>query len=191
MFNSSNFLIPKDVLAYLSRSKELLRSLCQAKLSYYQTARQRCVDESLANNVIIANNHDSVHSNPTTPTSDEEPVGHRHTHSFSIRQGLRSLFVSPKTPRVRGYWTGGIPHIHSESHVLDAEGSHSLPSLPHVHSNNSISSLSDAKESTWSHFHLQVESSLFNISRAIALVALQFSVILKSDHKDVAMRAGS
>ena len=44
---------------------------------------------------------------------------------------------------------------------------------------------SEGREGTPSHFHLQVEGALFNISRAVALMALQFAVALQSDHKDV------
>ena len=227
VFHSTNFIIPKDVLAYLSRAKELLRSLCQAKLSYYQTAQQRCLDESLANHVIVANTSDArSRSNPATPR-DEESTPSRPA-PFSLRQGLRSLF----TP-IRGVWPRdhALTHSASASHVLASharhlsfsalQSSHSLHNLqasqgsqglqgsqgsqgsqglqglqgsqrlevqstsplPHVRSNTQLPS--EGRERTPSHFHLQVEGALFNISRAVALMALQFAVALQSDHKDV------
>lgn len=215
VFHSTNFIIPKDVLAYLSRAKELLRSLCQAKLSYYQTAQQRCLDESLANHVIVANTSDArSRSNPATPR-DEESTPSRPA-PFSLRQGLRSLF----TP-IRGVWhrDHALTHSASASHVLASHArhlsssalhsSHSLHNLqasqgsqgsqglqgsqrlevqstsplPHVRSNTQLPS--EGREGTPSHFHLQVEGALFNISRAVALMALQFAVALQSDHKDV------
>ena len=212
VFHSTNFIIPKDVLAYLSRAKELLRSLCQAKLSYYQTAQQRCLDESLANHVIVANTSDArSRSNPATPR-DEESTPSRPA-PFSLRQGLRSLF----TP-IRGVWhrDHALTHSASASHVLASHArhlsssalhsSHSLHNLqasqgsqgsqgsqrlevqstsplPQVRSNTQLPS--EGREGTPSHFHLQVEGALFNISRAVALMALQFAVALQSDHKDV------
>lgn len=218
VFHSTNFIIPKDVLAYLSRAKELLRSLCQAKLSYYQTAQQRCLDESLANHVIVASTSDArSRSNPATPR-DEDPAPSRPA-PFSLRQGLRSLF----TP-IRGVWHRDhtLTHSASASHVLAShahhlssstlhsshslhnlqasqgsqgsqasQGSHgsqrleaqSTSPLPHVRSNTQLPS--EGREGTPSHFHLQVEGALFNISRAVVLTALQFAVALQSDHKDV------
>ena len=52
VFFSTNLLLAKDVSSFLSRAKELLRSLHLASLSYYTTAQQRCFDDTLICGVI-------------------------------------------------------------------------------------------------------------------------------------------
>lgn len=211
MFRSTNFLIPKDVLAYLSRAKELLRSLCQAKLSYYQNAQQRCRDEMLASRVIDASAEGRSHSNPGTPrdiaTPPKSPSSPRQgllsflspvrglLHSASASHVLRSHHTSHlSAPSLHTSHTSHSSHSsHSSQGLLTPHSEtgmnmHSTPPLPRVKSSSQLAN--EAREGTPSHFHMQVEGSLVNISRATVLVALQFAAALQSDHKDVGLMRG-
>ena len=105
VFLSSNLKLPKDVIAYLARSKEVIRSAHQAGLSYYRTALQRQQDDCLVSDVLQANTASSagkleVHSNPTTPRTDSPTLQPRQNKSvsFSIKRSLLSLWSSGRSP---------------------------------------------------------------------------------------------
>ena len=164
VFLSSNLKLPKDVIAYLARSKEVIRSAHQAGLSYYRTALQRQQDDCLVSDVLQANTASSagkleVHSNPTTPRTDSPTLQPRQNKSvsFSIKRSLLSLWSSGRSP---------------------AEASPPLSVTPDV---------SDPRGSDLSScgFNEQVEYSLFNLSRIVSLLALQYYEVLKVDHQEV------
>lgn len=164
VFLSSNLKLPKDVIAYLARSKEILRSAHQAGLSYYRTALQRQQDDCLVSDVIQANTAISagkleVHSNPTTPRGDSPTVQPKHNKSlsFSLKRSLKSLLTPGRIA------TETSPPLPTTPDLLDPRGS-------------DLSSCG---------FNEQVECSLFNLSRIVSLLALQYYEVLKGDHQEV------
>lgn len=188
VYNSTNFLLPPDVNAFLSRCKEIVRSSYQAPLSYYQNARDRCNDENLVTGVIEA--QETISRSPRTP--HESILSPRHTSPFSLRHGIRSFFMLPRSPH----------HIHSSKsepnlHITDKPASTSFtspvasisrdtsPMSPfHVHSTGAIER--PRKSNTCSlRFQEQINTSLFNLSRIITLAGLQFQTVLQSEHCDV------
>lgn len=188
VYNSTNFLLPTDVKAFLSRCKEIIRSSYQAPLSYYQNARDRCNDENLVTNVIEAQ-ETSVRS----PRAPREPaLTPIHTSPFSLRNGFRSLFLSPRSHHhIRSSKSEPNLHISEKpsatslpSPVASASRETSPMSPFHVHSTGGIER--PRKSSTCSlRFQEQINTSLFNLSRVITLAGLQFQTVLQSEHNDV------
>ena len=159
---SSNLKLPKDVIAYLARSKEIIRSAHQAGLSYYRTALQRQQDDCLVSDVLYANTVGSagkieVQSNPTTPRAESPTLQPRHNKSFSIKRSLFSLWGSGRSA------AEASPPLSATPDVPDSRG-------------NDLSSCG---------FNEQVEYSLLNLSRIVSLLALQYHEVLKVDHQEV------
>lgn len=177
VFNSTNILLFNDVTAYLSRCKEIIEASYHAKLSYYQSVRDRCTDDYLISDVIEAN--ESLRS----PRSPRESSPTRSSH-FTIHS-LRSLF-SPKK----------VTHSVSEPN-LDAtkptdskvQGIHNVHNVHSVHVSSSPRETSPAVSPGRARqasictirFQEQIENSLFNLSRIAALTAMQFHTILSSE----------
>ena len=178
VYNSTNIILPADVKAYAARCKEIVNSSYQAKLSYYQSAQDRCIDESLVTGVIEAHEH-SLQQSPRTP---RELSPSKQSSSFSIRQSFRSLFHSKSAKLTQSH---SEPNL--QSPLLKPPSFHIIPP-PHTPQEVSpVPSVTKHKRSDTcsTRFLEQVETSLFNLSRIATLTALQFKTVLYSEHCDV------
>lgn len=208
VYNSTNFLLPTDVSAYLSRCKEIVRASYQAKLSYYQNARDRCNDDILVSGVIEAH-ESSVNQSPRTPR-ELSPVP-RQSSPFSKRHTIFSIFKSNKMTSSRS--EGDLQAMNKpSSHLVTSSSLHQArdssvsptsrqtresPHLLHFHSSRETGQINRDYSPTFSvgknrrpsqcslKFQEQIETSLFNLSRVITLAALQFQTIVQSEHSDV------
>ena len=133
VFFSTNLLLAKDVSSFLSRAKELLRSLHLANLSYYTTAQQRCFDDTLICGVIDANVRsvdpsprdpvDSLHmsSCPVPPLNESSPTSPMRS---SIHPAQRSNPSSSASgPNASMYATLQFPSNASNGSTVGSNGS--------------------------------------------------------------------
>ena len=169
VFNSTNLVLHKDINAYLSRCKEIVKASYQARLSYYQNAKDRCTDEYMISGVIEAN---ELQRSPRSP--HELSPAPRHSSPFSIHS-IRSLFSSKSK----------ISTSKSDSDLFV-----NIPNLEHTHSLSSpretspVVSPGRARQASICslRFQEQIESSLCNLSRISTLAAYQIRTILMGDH---------
>ena len=162
VFNSTNLILHKDVNAYLSRCKEIVKASYQARLSYYQNAKDLCTDECLISGVIEAN---ELQRSPRSP-ADHSPAP-RYSSPFSIHS-IRSLFSSKSK----------ITTSKSDSDLV--------VSIPNLEQPESFPVVSPGRARQASictlRFQEQIESSLCNLSRISTLAAYQIRSILMGDH---------
>ena len=201
VFFSSNLLLAKDVTSYLTRGKELLRSLHLADLSYYSNAHQRCLDDSLVCGVIYANAcsidssphelHELSYTNslPVSPIRESSPSSPsplpKHTKSNSIFGGLWNFI--PSLSRV----TRPMRASHSEPSLVPPSQVVTPPLPPRCETPIGMTVESETspclkpEDACRNDFQDHVRSSLFNLSRVITLFGLQFHETLRTDNKEI------
>ena len=166
VFFSTNLLLAKDVSSFLSRAKELLRSLHLANLSYYTTAQQRCFDDTLICGVIDANVRsvdpsprdpvDSLHmsSCPVTPLNEASPSSPMRPSFHPAQRSNPSSSASG--PNASMYATLPFPSNASDGSTIGSNGST-------IGSNGSTDSTSAAgsTNSHWPHSSHGIHVSRF------------------------------